>query len=96
MPELCQSFFGVFLRLIGLTGRGFLGTEIAVTADNSDRRPRVFGTGTLLRLGIAIGAAWVAALIAAAVGVPLLAVLVLALIVSAGVFRALQKWEAPK
>ena len=52
--------------------------------------------GMLLRVSIAIVAAWVCALIAAAAGLPLLAVAVLALIVSAGVFRLLEKSEAPK
>jgi hypothetical protein len=50
----------------------------------------------LLRIGIAIVAAWVCALVAAAAGVPLLAVIVLALIVSAGVFRLMEKSEPPK
>ena len=52
--------------------------------------------GMLLKIGIAIVAAWVCALIAAAAGVPLLAVVVLALIVSAGVFRLMGKSERPK
>jgi hypothetical protein len=50
----------------------------------------------LLKIGIAIVAAWVCALIAAAAGVPLVAVVVLALIVSAGVFQLLGKSEPPK
>jgi hypothetical protein len=52
--------------------------------------------GILLRVSIAIVAAWVCALIAAASGVPLLAVVVLALIVSAGVFRLMEKSEPPE
>jgi hypothetical protein len=50
----------------------------------------------LVKVGIAIVGAWICALIAAAAGVPLLAVLVLALIVSAGVFQLLGKSEPPK
>ena len=41
----------------------------------------------LTKIGVAIVGAWVCAIIAAAAGVPLLAVLVFALSVSAGVFR---------
>jgi hypothetical protein len=52
--------------------------------------------GMLLKIGIAIVAAWVCALIAAAAGVPLLAVIVLALIVSAAVFRLMEKSERQK
>jgi hypothetical protein len=56
----------------------------------------LFKPGVLLKIGIAIVAAWVCALIAAAAGVPLLAVIVLALIVSAGVFRLMEKSEPPE
>jgi hypothetical protein len=43
----------------------------------------------LLRPGMAIFAAWVVALIALAIGLPVTPVVVLALIVSAGIFRLL-------
>ena len=71
------------------------GAGVTVSMGDSDRKPEWFRTGALLRLGIAIVAAWIAALIAAAAGMPLLAVLVLALIISAGVFRILRKPESP-
>ena len=56
-----------------------------------NRKPKWLNSDTLLKLGIAIIAAWVAALIAAAAGMPLLAVIVLALVISAGVFRLLEQ-----
>ena len=58
--------------------------------------PKWLGNGILLKLGIAIVAAWIVALIAVAAGMPLSAVLVLALIISAGVFRILKKPETPR
>jgi hypothetical protein len=66
-----------------------------VPVRDSNKKPKWFENGILLKLGIAIVAAWIAALIAAAAGMPLLAVLVLALIISAGVFRILRKPESP-
>ena len=57
---------------------------------------KAFKPSILLRVVVAIVAAWVCALITAAAGLPLLAVVVLALMVSAGVFRLLEKSEAPK
>jgi hypothetical membrane protein len=63
---------------------------------NSNRKPNWLQNGGLVKLGIAIVAAWIAALIAAAAGMPLLVVVVLALIVSAGVFRWLEQSETPK
>ena len=49
-----------------------------------------------LKCATVIVGAWVVALIAAAAGMPLLAVFVLALVVSAGVFRLLQQSGPPE
>lgn len=50
----------------------------------------------LIKCAAVIVGAWVIALIATAAGMPLLAVFVLALIVSAGVFRLLGNSESPE
>ena len=63
---------------------------------DSKEAPKWFDFSVLIKLVIAIAAAWIPALIAVAAGLPLLAVLVLALIISAGVFRLLAKSELPK
>jgi hypothetical protein len=57
----------------------------------SYRRAKRFNAQVLLRPGLAIAAAWIVALIALAIGLPVVAVVVLALIVSAGVFQLLGK-----
>ena len=69
---------------------------INVPPEDSNKAPKWFDSSILIKLGIAIVAAWIPALVAVAAGVPLLAVLVLALIMSAGVFRLLAKSEFPK
>jgi hypothetical protein len=64
-----------------------------VSTRDPDRKSKWLRPTFLLKVGIAIVAGWVAALIAAAAGMPLLAVVVLALIMSAGVFRLLEASE---
>ena len=50
----------------------------------------------LLKCATVVIGAWVIALLAAAAGMPLLAVFVLVLVVSAGVFRLLKQSEPPE
>ena len=59
-------------------------------------RRKLFKPGILLKPAIALVAAWVTALLALAAGMPLLPVLVLALVVSAGVYRLLERSQSTK
>lgn len=61
--------------------------------ENSNKRPKWLKTSVLRKVVIAIVAAWIPSLVAAAAGIPLSAVLVLALIISGGVFRLLVNSE---
>jgi hypothetical protein len=64
--------------------------------ENSNKRPKWLNASVLRKVVIAIVAAWIPALVAAAAGIPLSAVLVLALIISGGVFRLLVNSEPSK
>ena len=55
----------------------------------SNRRAKRFNAQVLWRPGLAIVAAWIVALIALAIGLPVAPVFVLALIVSARIFQLL-------
>ena len=62
----------------------------------SYRSTKRFRPEVLLRPGMTILAGWVVALIALAIGLPVAPVVLLALIVSAGLFRLLSKTHATK
>lgn len=64
-----------------------------MTMKKSNRNAR--RVSFLLKCATVIVGAWVIALIAAAAGMPLVAVFVLVLVVSAGVFRLLKQSEPP-
>ena len=67
---------------------------LAMTMKKSNRNAR--RVSFLLKCATVIVGAWVIALIAAAAGMPLVAVFVLVLVVSAGVFRLLKQSEPPE